>query len=43
MRDALLPAIWGGAWLRSAIVWRGNAMTIRPKEAGRLRPRMKAA
>ena len=43
VRDALLPAIWGGAWLRSAIVWRGNAMTIRPKEAGRLRPRMKAA
>jgi ceramide glucosyltransferase len=43
VRDALLPAIWAGAWLRSAIVWRGNAMTIRPKETGRLRPRMRAA
>ncbi|KAB1070676.1 ceramide glucosyltransferase [Methylobacterium planeticum] len=36
-RDALLPAIWAGAWLRSAIVWRGNPMTIRPKPPRRLR------
>ncbi|GEP09940.1 ceramide glucosyltransferase [Methylobacterium gnaphalii] len=29
VRDAMLPAIWAGAWFRSAIVWRGNPMDIR--------------
>ncbi|MDR7037135.1 ceramide glucosyltransferase [Methylobacterium sp. BE186] len=42
-RDAMLPALWAGAWMQSAIVWRGNAMDIRPKEAGPLRPRVRAA
>ncbi|WP_336486073.1 ceramide glucosyltransferase [Methylobacterium nigriterrae] len=42
-RDAMLPALWLSAWLQSAIVWRGNAMDIRPKETGRLRPRVRAA
>ena len=32
-RDALIPAIWLGAWMRSAIVWRGNAMDVRPRRA----------
>ncbi|MGU3386842.1 ceramide glucosyltransferase [Methylobacterium sp. D53M] len=32
-RDALIPAIWVGAWMRSAIVWRGNAMDVRPRRA----------
>ena len=33
VRDAMLPAIWVSAWMQSAIVWRGNAMDIRPKES----------
>jgi len=41
-RDAMLPMIWTAAWLRAAIVWRGNAMDIRPGPArpkpARLRP-----
>ncbi|KAA0123295.1 ceramide glucosyltransferase [Methylobacterium sp. P1-11] len=32
-RDVLIPAIWLGAWMRSAIVWRGNAMDVRPRRA----------
>lgn len=43
VRDVLFPAIWVSAWMQSAIVWRGNAMEIRPKETGRLRPRASAA
>ena len=43
VRDAMLPALWTGAWMQSAIVWRGNAMDIRPKEADRLRPRIGTA
>ncbi|WP_418291989.1 ceramide glucosyltransferase [Methylobacterium durans] len=43
VRDAMLPALWAAAWMRSAIVWRGNAMDIRPKAAGALRPRVRAA
>lgn len=39
VRDTLFPAMWISAWLQSAIVWRGNAMDIRPKETPRLRPR----
>ena len=42
VRDALFPAIWAGAWLKSAIVWRGNAMDIRTKTPLRLRPRATA-
>ncbi|MCJ2120455.1 ceramide glucosyltransferase [Methylobacterium sp. J-001] len=34
VRDALIPAIWLGAWVRSAIVWRGNAMDVRPRRTG---------
>ncbi|MDP4004541.1 ceramide glucosyltransferase [Methylobacterium sp. NEAU K] len=34
VRDALIPAIWLGAWVQSAIVWRGNAMDVRPRRAG---------
>ncbi|GBU17720.1 MULTISPECIES: ceramide glucosyltransferase [Methylobacterium] len=37
VRDALIPAMWLAAWTQSAVVWRGNAMDIRPREAGRLR------
>ncbi|MCJ2139299.1 ceramide glucosyltransferase [Methylobacterium sp. E-066] len=33
VRDALIPAIWLGAWVQSAIVWRGNAMDVRPHRA----------
>ncbi|MCJ2087244.1 ceramide glucosyltransferase [Methylobacterium sp. E-005] len=33
VRDALIPAIWLGAWVQSAIVWRGNAMDVRPRRA----------
>ncbi|WP_232630509.1 ceramide glucosyltransferase [Methylobacterium sp. Leaf118] len=36
IRDALLPAIWASAWARTAIVWRGNPMDIRPREAAPL-------
>ncbi|GJE15526.1 ceramide glucosyltransferase [Methylobacterium marchantiae] len=43
LRDAILPVMWTSAWMQSAIVWRGNAMDIRPKETGRLRPRVRAA
>ncbi|UMY15976.1 ceramide glucosyltransferase [Methylobacterium organophilum] len=39
VRDLMLPGIWASAWLQSAVVWRGNAMEIRPKDAApRLRP-----
>lgn len=37
VRDAVLPFMWSAAWMQSAIVWRGNAMDIRPKESARLR------
>ena len=37
VRDALIPAIWLGAWVRSAIVWRGNAMDVRPRRASEAR------
>jgi ceramide glucosyltransferase len=33
VRDVLIPAIWLGAWVQSAIVWRGNAMDVRPRRA----------
>ena len=33
VRDAMIPAIWFGAWVQSAIVWRGNAMDVRPRRA----------
>jgi ceramide glucosyltransferase len=33
IRDALIPLLWTSAWMRGAIVWRGNAMDIRPKMA----------
>ncbi|HJE22320.1 MAG TPA: ceramide glucosyltransferase [Methylorubrum populi] len=36
VRDALLPAIWASAWARTAIVWRGNPMDIRPRDAAPL-------
>jgi ceramide glucosyltransferase len=35
--------MWASAWMQSAIVWRGNAMDIRPKETPRLRTRATAA
>ncbi|APT32631.1 ceramide glucosyltransferase 1 [Methylobacterium phyllosphaerae] len=38
VRDALIPAIWLGAWMQSAIVWRGNAMDVRPRRAAEARP-----
>ncbi|GJE61505.1 ceramide glucosyltransferase [Methylobacterium trifolii] len=43
VRDALIPLVWGRAWMRDAVVWRGNSMDIRPKATGRLRPRPSAA
>jgi ceramide glucosyltransferase len=43
LRDAILPIMWVSAWMQSAIVWRGNAMDIRPKETPRLRTRATAA
>ncbi|CAA2103082.1 hypothetical protein MBUL_02013 [Methylobacterium bullatum] len=43
LRDAILPVMWASAWMQSAIVWRGNAMDIRPKETPRLRTRATAA
>ncbi len=43
LRDAILPVMWVSAWMQSAIVWRGNPMDIRPKDAGGLRPRPSAA
>ncbi len=36
-RDLLIPIVWGRAWLRGAVVWRGNAMAIETKPA-RIRP-----
>ena len=36
VRDALLPMVWASAWGRTAIVWRGNPMDIRPREAAPL-------
>ncbi|NEU12465.1 glycosyltransferase [Methylobacterium sp. BTF04] len=33
VRDTVIPAVWASAWIQSAIVWRGNAMDIRPKVA----------
>lgn len=33
VRDALIPALWLAAWVQSAIVWRGNAMDVRPRRA----------
>jgi ceramide glucosyltransferase len=36
-RDLLIPLVWARAWLRGAIVWRGNAMAIETKP-GRVRP-----
>lgn len=32
IRDALIPFLWASAWMRGAIVWRGNAMDIRRKD-----------
>lgn len=29
IRDALIPFVWTSAWLRGAVLWRGNAMNIR--------------
>ncbi len=43
VRDALLPAIWASAWARTAIVWRGNAMDIRTRDAAALEPGPSAA
>ena len=43
IRDALLPAIWASAWARTAIVWRGNPMDIRTREAAPLGPGTSAA
>ncbi|WP_243214329.1 MULTISPECIES: ceramide glucosyltransferase [Methylobacterium] len=51
IRDALIPFLWIGAWMRGAIVWRGNPMDIRtkaPEPAARkpwrrLRPRASTA
>ncbi|MCJ2019126.1 MULTISPECIES: ceramide glucosyltransferase [unclassified Methylobacterium] len=37
VRDALIPAIWLGAWVQRAIVWRGNAMDVRPRRAAEAR------
>jgi len=31
VRDLLIPFVWGFAWLRSDVVWRGNAMAIETK------------
>lgn len=31
IRDALIPLLWTSAWMRGAILWRGNAMDIRTK------------
>lgn len=36
VRDAMIPLLWARAWMRDAVVWRGNAMDIRPKTARRL-------
>jgi ceramide glucosyltransferase len=36
-RDLLIPFVWGRAWMRGAVVWRGNAMAIETKPT-RVRP-----
>lgn len=36
VRDTMIPVLWARAWMRDAVVWRGNAMDIRPKPARRL-------
>ncbi|MCJ2015476.1 ceramide glucosyltransferase [Methylobacterium sp. J-076] len=33
VRDLLIPFVWGLAWMRSDVVWRGNAMAIETKPA----------
>ncbi|MCJ2036630.1 ceramide glucosyltransferase [Methylobacterium sp. J-068] len=33
IRDALIPLVWTSAWMRGAILWRGNAMDIRTRGA----------
>lgn len=35
-RDLLIPFVWTRAWMRSGVVWRGNAMAIETKP-GRIR------
>ncbi|MCJ2025825.1 ceramide glucosyltransferase [Methylobacterium sp. J-067] len=35
-RDLLIPFVWTRAWMRSCVVWRGNAMAIETKP-GRIR------
>ncbi|AWN36289.1 ceramide glucosyltransferase [Methylobacterium radiodurans] len=37
VRDAMITLLWVRAWMRNAVVWRGNPMDIRPKPARRLR------
>jgi ceramide glucosyltransferase len=36
-RDLLIPFVWARAWIKGAVVWRGNAMAIETKPA-RIRP-----
>ena len=36
-RDLLIPFVWGRAWMRGMVVWRGNAMAIETKPT-RVRP-----
>ncbi|MGV7030114.1 ceramide glucosyltransferase [Methylobacterium symbioticum] len=36
VRDLMIPLLWARAWMRDAVVWRGNAMDIRPKQTRRL-------
>ncbi len=43
IRDAMIPLLWARAWMRNAVVWRGNPMDIRPKPARRLRAGASAA
>jgi ceramide glucosyltransferase len=43
VRDAVFPVIWIGAWMRGAVLWRGNPMDIRPKAPARLSTRVTAA
>lgn len=43
VRDAMIPLLWARAWMRNAVVWRGNPMDIRPRPARRLRARASAA
>lgn len=37
VRDLLIPFVWSLAWMRSDVVWRGNAMAIETKPS-RVRP-----